>query len=95
MTAKAALVRILLNGEVTSIKTCFRDTGLSCCSREISRMIEKDFNVIVSRTHKVGKSRFGTPISWTEYRLNKTDYNKEGIKKMREYLKQKQNERKN
>jgi len=88
MTAKAALVKILLNGEVTSIKTCFRDTGISNCSREIGRMIEKDFNVIVSRTHRKGRSRFGTPISWTEYRLNQTEYNKDGIKKMKKYLKE-------
>ena len=90
MTAKAALVKELLSGKVINVKTCFATIGLTNCAREISRMVEQPFNVIVSRTERVGKSKYGSPVTWVDYRLNKTDYNKEGIQKMIEYLKGKE-----
>lgn len=86
MTAKAALAKALLDGRVLNVKNCFTLIGLTNCAREISRMIEKDFGVTVSRTHMVGESRYGQSVSWTDYRLNKTDYNADGIKKMKEYV---------
>ena len=86
MTAKAALAKALLDGRVLNVKNCFEMISLTNCAREISRMIEKDFGVEVSRTHMEGKSRYGQPITWVNYRLNHTEYNKEGIQKMREYV---------
>ena len=86
MTAKAALAKALLDGRVINIKNCFETIGLTNAPREISRMIEKDFDVQVSRTHMEGKSRYGSPITWVNYRLNSTEYNREGIKKMKEYV---------
>lgn len=92
MTAKAALAKALLEGRVINIKNCFETIGLSNAPREISRMIEKPFGVQVSRTQMQGKSRYGQPITWFNYRLNSTEYNKEGIKKMKEYVLQQMGE---
>jgi hypothetical protein len=86
MTAKAALCVHLLRGEVLNIKNVFYLTGLSNAPREISRMIEKQFNVTVGRTLRHGKSRYGQPIIWYDFRLNPTEYNKDGIEKMKEYV---------
>lgn len=86
MTAKASLCKHLLAGEVLNIKNCFTLIGLTNCPREISRMIEKPFGVIVSRTPRTGKSRYGQSVIWIDYRLNRTSYNAEGIKKMAMYL---------
>jgi hypothetical protein len=86
MNAKAALIKELLDGKVLTIMTCFKTVSLTNIGREIPRMIEIPFSVIVSRTKKEGKSKYGSNISWFEYRLNRTEYNKEGIKLMQEYL---------
>lgn len=86
MNAKSALIKELLDGKTISIMTCFRTIGLTNLPREVSRMVEIPFGVNVSRTRKEGQSRYGSNITWFEYRLNRTDYNKEGIQKMREYL---------
>src|SRR6478609_491142 len=86
MTAKAALVKHLLAGEILNIKNCFTLIGLTNCPREIRRMIEQPFGVVVSRTNMTGKSRYKQPVTWVNYRLNNTEYNAEGIKKMVEYL---------
>jgi hypothetical protein len=86
MTAKAALVQALLDGRVLNIKNCFETIGLTNCPREISRMVEQPFGVVVSRVQREGKSRYGQPVTWVDYRLNTTDYNKEGIEKMRRYV---------
>lgn len=91
MTAKAALCKALLDGKVLNVKNCFALIGLTNCAREISRMIEKDFHVEVSRTQQNGKSRYGQAVTWVDYRLNKTEYNQEGIKKMIEYVNRKSN----
>lgn len=86
MNAKTALAKALLDGRVINIKNCFTEIGLTNAPREISRMIEKDFGVEVSRTPRTGKSRYGSPVSWFDYRLNSTDYNRPGIAKMKEYI---------
>lgn len=88
MTAKAALAKALLDGRVINIKNCFQTIGLTNAPREISRMIEKPFGVIVSRTQREGKSRYGQAVTWYDYRLNRTDYNKDGIEKMEAYVKE-------
>lgn len=86
MTAKAALIKELLSGKVINIKTCFMTVGLTNAPREISRMVEKPFGVIISRTQMEGKSKHGQPVTWYNYRLNNTIHNQEGIKKMIAYL---------
>lgn len=86
MTAKAALCKALLDGRVLNVKNCFTTIGLTNCAREISRMIEQPFNVHVSRIRREGTSKYGQPVNWMDYRLNKTPYNEDGIKKMVEYF---------
>lgn len=86
MTAKAALAKALLDGRVLNVKNCFQTIGLTNCSREISRMIEQPFGVEVSRTHMEGLSKYGQSVTWVDYRLNKSEQNKPGIEKMREYI---------
>ena len=89
MTAKAALCKALLDGETLNVKNVFTTIGLTNAAREISRMVEKPFGVEVSRVHREGSSRYGQAVTWTDYHLNTfTDRNKEGVEKMREYVKQ-------
>lgn len=91
MTAKAALAMALLEGRVLSVSNCFKEIGLTNIAREIPRLIEQPFGVEVSRTPKKGKSRYGQPVSYTNYRLNKTEHNVEGINKMIEYINSQKN----
>ncbi len=86
MNAKTALIKSLLAGDVLSIRTCFNTIGLTNLPREIGRMIERPFGVIVSRTQKEGKSKYGVPVIWYEYRLNQTSYNQKGIAEMAKYV---------
>lgn len=86
MTAKAALIKALLGGEVLNIKNCFRLIGLTNCPREIGRSVEREFGVMVSRTPMKGRTRYGQTCNWVNYRLNRTSYNSAGRKKMKEYV---------
>lgn len=86
MTSKAALCMALLEGRVLNVKNCFTEIGLTNISREIPRLVEKPFDVAVSRTPKTGKNRYGEPVCFINYRLNRSEYNLPGIQKMMEYL---------
>lgn len=92
MTAKAALCKLLLEGHTLNIKNCFNLIGITNCPREISRMVEQPFGVNVSRVRRKGKSRYGQSVTWVDYYLNAfTDRNKEGVEKMKKYVKEKCN----
>ena len=87
MTAKCALIKSLLDGKVLNVMNCFTTIGLTNCSREISRMVEQVFEVRIDRIPRKGVSKCGEPITWNDYKLNKTlPQNVEGVAKMREYL---------
>jgi hypothetical protein len=87
MNAKCALIKEFLDGKSLTIMTFFKTVGLTNIGREIPRMIEHPFGVIISRTRMEGKSRYGSSISWYSYRLNPMiEGNKEAIVRMREYL---------
>ena len=92
MTSKAALCLALLQGKVLSIKNGFELFGITNLPREIGRSIERKedggFGVSVSRVERMGVSRYGQTVRWMEYRLNRTDYNKEGIELMKAYVKE-------
>lgn len=88
MTAKAALCLALLEGRVLNVKNVFETIGLTNCAREISRMIEKPFQVEVSRTQRNGKNKYGGDVTWVDYRLNKSEHNQPGIQKMRDYVRE-------
>lgn len=86
MTQTAAIALSLLKGDVISIKTAFDMFGCTNAPREIGRSIERKFGVKVSKTPTKFKSRYGKEGVYFRYRLNRTDYNEEGIKKMTEYV---------
>lgn len=90
MTSKAALCLVLLKGTVVNIRNIHQLTGYTNASREIGRSIERldddGFGVVVSRTKMDGVNRYGVYCTWTDYRLNRTEYNAEGIKRMEEYV---------
>jgi hypothetical protein len=87
MNAIAAISQALLRGEILTIKTAFRDFGVSNLPREVGRSVERKFGVRISKLQKEGKSRFGVPVYFYEYRLNKDDpINKSGIEIMRQYV---------
>ena len=86
MTAKAALCKALLDGKVINIKNGFTLFGLTNVPREVGRSVERAFNVEVSRTPMDGTTRYGQSCNWVDYRLNRTEYNQDGIKKMKEYV---------
>lgn len=85
MTAKAALCMALLEGRVLNVKNVFQTIGLTNCSREISRMVEKPFSVEVTRTHRTGKNKYGGDVTWVDFRLNKSKHNGLGIARMIAY----------
>lgn len=86
MNSKAALCLHLLKGEVVNIGSGFKLLGITNVPREIGRSIERPFGVTISRTYKEGKTRYGVPCNWVDYRLNFTEYNKPGIEKMKKYV---------
>jgi hypothetical protein len=87
MNAIAAISEALLRGEILTIKTAFKDFGVTNLPREVSRGIEKKFGVIVSRVKREGVTRYKIPCYWYEYRLNpKIDGNSDGMKLMRDYI---------
>lgn len=90
MNSKAALCKALLDGVVVNIRNIHTLTGYTNAAREIGRNIEREkdggFGVVVSRTKMEGKNRYGVYCFWTNYRLNKTAYNADGIAKMRKYV---------
>lgn len=88
MTQKAAICLALLRGDVLTIMNGFKLFYCSNIPREISRSVEKPFGVSVSRTRKDFISTYGQPGFYFEYRLNKTEFNKDGIEKMKAYCKE-------
>ena len=86
MTSKAALALALLEGRVLNVKNCFTEIGLTNITREIPRLIEKPFDVQIARCERTGINRYNQEVTWTDYHLNRTDYNLPGIEKMKEYV---------
>jgi len=85
-TKTAAISHALLQGEVITIMDGFKRFGISNAPRELSRQVEQKFGVVISKVKKETKSDFGHCGYYFEYRLNKTPMNKEGIKKMWDYI---------
>lgn len=87
MNATVALCKALLDGKIVNIKTGFTLFGISNVPREIGRSVERKFGVRVDRTQREGESRYGQPVTWYDYKLNKSlPENKEGVDAMRLYL---------
>lgn len=90
MTQTAALAKALLNGEVISIMTGFRDFAITNVPREIGRSIERKFGVVVDKTPTPFKSKRNPSHTgvYYRYRLPKIKINREGIKAMKKYVKE-------
>lgn len=86
MTQKASIAKALLQGRVLSIMDGFKEFLCTNLPREISRSIEAEFNVEVSKSPTKFTSRSGHSGVFFKYRLNRTSYNEEGIKKMIAYV---------
>lgn len=88
MTQIAAIAFSLLRGDVLSIMNGFQLFSCTNLPREISRSIEKKFQVEVSRETVTFTSQYDQPGSYVRYRLNRTEYNKPGIEKMKQYVRE-------
>ena len=86
MTRKQALCQYLLAGGKLSIMNAYRHFGISNVSREVIRLVEKPFGVILTRTKMEGKTKYGSHCEWFEYRLVSNRINAKGIKAMKEAL---------
>lgn len=84
MSRKQALCQYLLAGGKLSIMNAYRHFGISNVSREVIRLVEKPFGVILTRTKMEGKTKYGSPCVWFEYRLVSNRINAKGIKAMKE-----------
>lgn len=87
MTQLACILEDLLEGQVLSIMTAFRQYACTNLPREISRGVQKKFGVMVSKTPVKFTSTYGHTGIYYQYRLNNTPYNTDGIKKIKKYLK--------
>ena len=88
MTQVAAIAASLLRGDVLSIMTGFQKFACTNLPRELSRSIEQKFKVKVSKTEKEFISTYGHKGTYFQYRLNHTEYNKDGIERMAAYVKE-------
>jgi len=95
MTATAAICDAFLKGHTLSIKTAFKDFGVTNLPREVGRSIERKFGVHISKFKKEGKSKYGLSCIWFEYRLNPLiEDNFDGIKLMKKYVEENKSDKK-
>lgn len=93
-TQKAALCDALLNGDTLSIMDAFKRFGMTNLPREISRQIERSFEVIIIRTPII-YNKCGQSIRYYTYELLENPVHMpssikrkhlEGINMMRNYI---------
>ena len=86
---KAALTKALLDGRELSIMNCFQLLAITNCPREIGRSIvnsETGFGAKVIKTKVNITTQYGTHGYYFTYKLDRSESNKDAIKKMKEYL---------
>jgi len=86
MTRQQALAMYLLSGKTVSLKNAYSYFGISCLSREVIRLIEKPFNIQLTRKWMKGRTKYGTPCKWIEYSLSNTKLNAAGIKALKQLV---------
>lgn len=86
MTQLAAICLSLIKGEAVSIMDGFKKFACTNLPRELSRGVEQKFGVKISKEKVDFTSTYGRKSYYYRYRLNKTDYNDDGIKKIIQYL---------
>lgn len=89
MTQIAAICISLLKGDVLTIGDGFYKFHCTNLPRELSRSVEQKFDVEISRDRVDFESTYeGRSGYYFRYRLNRSERNVEGIKKMQEYVAQ-------
>lgn len=89
MTQICAICISLLKGDILTIGDGFYKLNCTNLPIELSRSVEKKFGVTISRDKKEFKSKYDEkPGYYFRYRLNRTDANAKGIKRMQEYIQQ-------
>jgi hypothetical protein len=86
---RAALTKALLDGKELSIMTAFEMIYCTNLPREISRAImshETGFGAVIKKTRVDFTSTYGHKGFYYTYKLERSEANKEAIRKMREYL---------
>jgi hypothetical protein len=86
MNKTVTLCKSLLEGDVLSILNGFTRLHITNIPREIGRSVERKFGVKVDRKTIPHKDKFNNPGYYYEYRLLRTEENKEGIKRMEAYI---------
>lgn len=86
MTQISAIAFSFLKGESNSIMSAFKKFYCTNLPREVGRSIERKFGVKVHRTPVEFKSTYGHTGTYIRYTLLRTSENKEGRKKMIEYV---------
>ena len=86
MNQIASIAKALIRGDVLTIMDGFSRFRCSNIPREISRSIERKFDVEVSRERVEYKTEDGLPGHFFRYRLNHTEYNLPGIERMKIYI---------
>lgn len=71
-----AMLKHLLTGKSINIKTSYLQFGFSNPAREVSRKIEKPFNLELIRTIRKFKSKYGITGYYFDYNLSKSDFKK-------------------
>ena len=71
-----AMLKHLLTGKPINIKTSYLQFGFSNPAREVSRKIEKPFDMQLNRTLRKFKSKYGIIGYYFDYNLAKSDYKK-------------------
>lgn len=82
----AALCYDLINGKTVSIKTGFKDYGITNIPREISRAVEQRFGVRIEREKKDYTTKYGIYQMYFEYKLIRSNQSKESIEKIYAYI---------
>lgn len=86
MTQVAAIAHSYLKGESNSIMTAFQKFNCTNLPRENGRSIERKFGVKLQAVPVKFKSHYGHTGVYYRYTLLNTSQNKDGIKKMKEYV---------
>lgn len=84
-TISATLLFHLLSGRKTSTLTAAKQLAIVYVPREIRRAIEDKFKITVKREIKEYE-KFGIKINYIEYSMKKSEYPKDVINAMYEYI---------
>ena len=86
---RAALVKAMLDGQEISVMTAFKMLLMTNASREVNRSIihpETGFGAIVVKKRVDFISTYGKKGYYFTYKLDRSESNKEAIKRMKDYL---------